>query len=97
MLQQIESFKTEFEQIVKRNMHLEEKYKKAHSVCNAYKEKYHELKQQKFNCKDSSLKSKTSEANLIKSFMRDLRVDCDDRPKQNLEIEIDDRSIVELD
>ncbi len=79
MLQQIASFKGEFEQMVKRNSSLEEKCKKAQSHCTAYKEKYQELKQQKLNAKDSAIACKTMDMNLIKSFVRDLRVDNEDR------------------
>lgn len=87
MLQQINSFKTEFEEILKRNSNLEEKFKKLSTQADAYKEKYNQLKQKMNKTSTEFTKSqrseaaspmgKTAEVDLIKNFMRDLRNNCE--------------------
>lgn len=80
MLSQIASFQIEFEELLKRNTHLEEKIKKLITIGETYKDKYHEIKKLK---KQDDAKhaqrteltniSETMEVNLIKNFIKDLR------------------------
>lgn len=89
MLEQIASFKIEFDNILKRNNYLEDKVKRINTQSEAYKEKYLELKKLKKmteteNEKVNSLK--TTELNLIQNFVRELRV-VDEKSSKDTSIE----------
>ena len=79
MLEQIASFKSEFELLIKRNSNLEEKLKKLTNSCDLYKNKCLELKQEKrrlsLDRKEMTTNIETMEINLIKNLVRDLKLD----------------------
>lgn len=75
MLQQIASFKAEFERLVSRNSYLEEKSKKLNSQCDVYKEKYSELrakfKKVSANAKSESKISDSVRQSVIENALRE--------------------------
>ena len=77
MLEQIRSFKVEFDNLVNRNTYLEDKIKQIIVQSEAYKEKYLEIKRSsKKQPVENQVESSTKSIglDLIHDFVRDLRI-----------------------